>query len=155
MAVGGDSYHDCYDYSTGTYDDDDCRSGAFGGRKGHTAAVAAFTCLIFLTHFILFVGACVDTAKRNALARRPIIVAAGPPYWGPPAQGWQPMPQYFGPGQGQYSAVPQQQQPNNIPMQTRSPMEQQQPQQGNGKEVEQVSPQPTPTVTEYYTPGRA
>ncbi|KAM5342030.1 hypothetical protein ACJ41O_015061 [Fusarium nematophilum] len=85
----------------------------FDGRKATFSALAAFTSLVWLCHFIFFIGACIDTAKRNAVAKRSImVVSGGPPYWGPAAQGFQPMPQYYGQGQ-------------NITLQ----------EQGNGKEA--------------------
>ncbi|CAM1507587.1 Fc.00g072280.m01.CDS01 [Cosmosporella sp. VM-42] len=145
VAVTGDRDYgsNCWDYDTQDYVD--CEP-AFSGKRPQFVAVTVFTCLVFLVHFILFVGACIDTAKRNAAARRPIMVVAAPQNWGQMAQGWQPMPQYGGP-QGQYMSVPQQ----NIPLQTRSPSPGVE-QEGKGKEVEQT---PTHGVREFYTPGSA
>ncbi|KAM0343379.1 hypothetical protein ACHAPU_008557 [Fusarium lateritium] len=84
-------------------------------------ALSVFTCLVWLWHFILFVGACIDTQKRNAAMRKPVtMVFGGPAYWVPGSQGFQQMPQYYGPPPGQ-----------NIPMQNWAPP---QAEGGNGKE---------------------
>ncbi|KAL7902756.1 hypothetical protein HDV63DRAFT_168144 [Trichoderma sp. SZMC 28014] len=49
-------------------------------------AAAVITYIIAVIHFILFVGACIDTSKFNAAARRPIYVIAQPQM-----HGWQPL----------------------------------------------------------------
>ncbi|KAJ4127058.1 hypothetical protein NW768_008681 [Fusarium equiseti] len=86
-------------------------------------SLTVFTCLLWLWQFVLFVGACIDTQKRNAAMKKPIMVWGGPPYWGPGAQGFQQMPQQM----PQPFYAPQGQ---NIPMQNWAP----QP-AGNGKEA--------------------
>ncbi|KAF4976876.1 hypothetical protein FZEAL_6518 [Fusarium zealandicum] len=109
-----------------THDENDeytCEN-SYSSRLSKVIAVAVFTCLVWLCHFILFVFACMDTAKRNALTRQRItMVVNGPPYWGPGAQGFQQMPQYYGP--------PAHMQSQNIPMQNRAPS----PGSGNGKDA--------------------
>ncbi|KAF5541846.1 hypothetical protein FMEXI_7770 [Fusarium mexicanum] len=129
--VGGlESTFSAY-YNEFDYLDEDCEYNSSQGRYICTSsdkvgskrtlfiALSVFTCLVWLWHFILFVGACIDTQKRNAAMRRPVtMVFGGPAYWGPGAQGFQQVPQYYGPPQGQ-----------NIPMQNWAP-----PQMGNGKE---------------------
>ncbi|KAL2756390.1 hypothetical protein ACRALDRAFT_1081731 [Sodiomyces alcalophilus JCM 7366] len=52
----------------GDYDDD---LGALG-------AVVAFGSLLFIVHFTLFVGACVETSRRNNAARPVYIMPSGP-----------------------------------------------------------------------------
>lgn len=137
----------CYDSESDEYVD--CRSSS-----GQMIAAAAFACLVWLLHFTLFVGACIDTAKRNAANRRQVVVV-GPPYWGPMAQGWQPMPQYYpqhqppqSPGQ-QHMMMPAQQD-QNIPLQDRSPAAEQ---TGYGKEGESSTQPANRGITEYYTPS--
>ncbi|KAF9770338.1 hypothetical protein IL306_012149 [Fusarium sp. DS 682] len=129
--VGGlESTFSAY-YSDFGYLDEDCEydpderryvctsSDKVSSKRSLFVALSVFTCLIWLWHFILFVGACIDTQKRNAAMRRPVtMVFGGPAYWGPGAQGFQQVPQYYGPPQGQ-----------NIPMQNWAL-----PQNGNGKE---------------------
>ncbi|KAF4333332.1 hypothetical protein FBEOM_12845 [Fusarium beomiforme] len=120
------AYYDEFDYldQDCEYDSDEHRyvctsSDKVSSKRPLFVALSVFTCLIWLWHFILFVGACIDTQKRNAAMRRPVtMVFGGPAYWGPGAQGFQQVPQYYGPPQGQ-----------NIPMQNWAP-----PQNGNGKE---------------------
>ncbi|KAK5996773.1 hypothetical protein PT974_02115 [Cladobotryum mycophilum] len=51
-------------------------------------AASTFTCLIGIVYFILFVGACIDTHKRNRAGPRPLIMIAHPQLL---SQGWQPM----------------------------------------------------------------
>ena len=111
-----DSSSDCYDRHTHRYDQ--CET-AMDGKRIPFTVLAVMTCLVFLTHFILFVGACIDTAKRNAFNRARVMIVQQP-YWGPMAQGWQPIAQ----GQeqpkgqnGQYMAVNQ----HDIQMQNRTP----------------------------------
>ncbi|KAI9148131.1 hypothetical protein HJFPF1_11955 [Paramyrothecium foliicola] len=53
----------------------------FDGRKSVAAAACAFTTLLFVAYFILFVGACVDTSRRRAARRVPVVVMAGPQYY--------------------------------------------------------------------------
>ncbi|KAF7552661.1 hypothetical protein G7Z17_g4187 [Cylindrodendrum hubeiense] len=149
---------DCWEYESQSYVS--CASSYTGG-SGLFIAVAVFSCLVWLIHFTLFVCACMDTARRNR--NRRIVTVVAPPYWGPMAQGWQPMPQYY-----PQTAVPQNQGQNtnttapqlNIPLQNRSPAE---GQTGNGKAPEQPivndkqgesSTQPVhPSINEYYTPS--
>ncbi|KAL6910168.1 hypothetical protein GGI43DRAFT_389484 [Trichoderma evansii] len=56
-------------------------------------AAAVVTYIIAVIHFILFVGACVDTSKVNAAASRPIYVIAQPQGLQAMMQGWQPLQQ--------------------------------------------------------------
>lgn len=149
---------DCWDYESQSYES--CTSSSsYDGQAGLFTAVAVFSCLVWLIHFTLFINGCIETARRNRANRRVVTVVA-PPYWGPMAHGWQPMPQYYAQtpqSQGQNTTVPQ----HNIPLQIRSPTEQQQT--GNGKQPEQPivndkqgesSTQPAnPAITEYYTPS--
>ncbi|KPM42184.1 hypothetical protein AK830_g4391 [Neonectria ditissima] len=130
----------CWD--SGSQEYVDCQSSS----SSALIAAAAFACLVWFLHFTLFVGACVDTAKRNAANRRRVVVV-GPPYWGPMAQGWQPMPQHCPPQSPglQQTMMPVQSQ--NIPLQDRS-------QTGYGKEGGQSSAQPASGgITEYYSPS--
>lgn len=147
-----DSSSTCRDSSRNEYVDCDDR---YAATRGRFLAVAIFSCLVWLVHFTLFVGACVDTAKRNAALRRVMVVA--PPYWGHAVQGWQPMPQQ-GNQQQQYVPVQGQKQEQetphvSIPMQTRAPEH-----SVKGKEVDRgqsstqsVAPE---AITEYDTPGQ-
>lgn len=59
-------------------------------RKRSYIDTAVIAIIVAVIHLALFIGACVDTAKRNSLANRPVMPAHGPPYMLP---GWQPMPQ--------------------------------------------------------------
>ncbi|KAF4459927.1 wnt and FGF inhibitory regulator domain-containing [Fusarium albosuccineum] len=122
-----DCYSSRYDSSYGTTTSSCRNEDSNSSKHGIWTALAVFTSFVWLWHFILFVGACIDTHKRNAILKRPVaMVFNGPPYWGPGAQGFQQMPQYYGPP-GQMPA-------QNIPMQN-------QPQsQGNGKEVATMQP---------------
>ncbi|KAK7420899.1 hypothetical protein QQX98_002463 [Neonectria punicea] len=139
----------------------DCGS-PYGASAARFTAAAVFAGLVFLLHFTLFVGACVDTAKRNAARRRVMVV--GPPYWGGPmAQGWQPMPQYYpqhqppqSPGlqnmmnpEQQHMMAPGQQD-QSIPLQDRS---QGVEQTGYGKEGQSSTQPANRGVTEYYSPA--
>ncbi|KAF7562659.1 hypothetical protein G7046_g1463 [Stylonectria norvegica] len=161
------SNSNCENYNNDTHEYEDCDSSSSGSRPS-MIVIATFTCLVWLAHFILFILACIDTSRRNAAARRPIMIVNGPPYWGPMAQGWQPMPQYFGgQPQGQYQQLPQQ----NVPLQTRSmspavvpegkgkePMHAPQmtehaPQMGERASQEEAPREGRSEVREYYTPG--
>lgn len=146
--LGMEYRNDCYDFDT------DELVSCWGGKRGQMIGVTVVTCLVWLIQFILFIGACIDTAKHNAFAKRPIMVV-NPPYWGPMAQGWQQMPQNYGPQQGQYMAVPQQ----GFPLQTRSPSPSPRmtTEEGTGKEPMRRlrQPQGHSGVTEFYTPGTA
>ncbi|KAK1245516.1 hypothetical protein MKX08_005145 [Trichoderma sp. CBMAI-0020] len=46
-------------------------------------AAAIITYIVAVIHFVLFVGACIDTSKVNAAASRPIYVIAQPQAWQP------------------------------------------------------------------------
>ncbi|KAF5020161.1 hypothetical protein F66182_7801 [Fusarium sp. NRRL 66182] len=110
---------DCeYDSEEQTYE---CTTtDKYTSKRAMFIALSVMTCMVWLWHFILFIGACIDTQKRNAAMKRPVtMVFGGPAYWGPGAQGFQQVPQYYGPPQGQ-----------NIPMQNWAA-----PQDGNGKEA--------------------
>ncbi|KAH6888420.1 hypothetical protein B0T10DRAFT_488140 [Thelonectria olida] len=161
-AFVGFSVYDDYDTSGTCWDsgrqesvDCDDDSDRYGSVRAKFLAVAVFSCLVWLVHFILFVGACVDTAKRNAALRRVMVVA--PPYWGHAVQGWQPMPQQYYPQQG--TAAPgQQQAQQNIPLQTRSPAPAEQSAKGKEVDTGVLSTQPPAPqgggVTEYYSPSQ-
>lgn len=129
--VGGlESTFSAY-YSSFDYLDEDCEydrdqrryvctsNEGVASKRALFVALSVFTCLLWLWQFILFVGACIDTQKRNAAMRKPVMVWGGPPYWGPGAQGFQQVPQFYGAPQGQ-----------GIPMQSWAP-----PPAGNGKEA--------------------
>ncbi|KAG8673126.1 hypothetical protein FPOAC2_06555 [Fusarium poae] len=144
--VGGlESTFSAY-FSSFNYLDEDCEynreqrryvctsNEGVASKKALFVTLSVFTCLLWLWQFVLFVGACIDTQKRNAALRKPVMVWGGPPYWGPGQQGFQQMPQYYPPPQGQ-----------GFPMQTWSP-----PQNapGNGKEAA-VMTQPQPAAERY------
>ncbi|KAJ4252947.1 hypothetical protein NW762_010856 [Fusarium torreyae] len=120
-----------YDPDARTYD---CNTtDTYSSKRPLFIALSVFTCLVWLWHFVLFVGACIDTQKRNAAMRRPVtMVFGGPAYWGPGSQGFQQMPQYYAPPQGQ-----------NIQMQNWAP-----PQSGNGKEA--MTAAQSPPAAERY-----
>lgn len=142
-------YYGCdssYNYETNSYDyDDDCAT-AFDGRRTQFLAATVLTLIVTVIYFALFVGGCVDTAKRNALAKRPIMVVSGPPYWGPPAQGWQPMPQYSAPGQEQ-----SQQQYQSIPLENRAPSPMMTP--ATQQAPVETRAQESEGYKEYYSPS--
>lgn len=132
VALGVDSHSsECYNRRTHKYDLCDPVNTT---KQGVFAAVAATTCLVFVIHFALFVGACVDTAKRNAYKKAQVMVVQQP-YWGPVAQGWQPVPQNQ---EGQQDVQMQ----NTMPVPDAA--------HGNGKEREVVSGQGTQGTREYY-----
>ncbi|KAM0433428.1 hypothetical protein ACHAPT_004306 [Fusarium lateritium] len=112
-AIFDDDYSECSPRSTryGRYDDEyeSCKS-QYGGVRPKIIAMASFTFLVFLIHFILFVCACIDTARRNRNNRAPVtMVFSAPPYWGPASQGFQQMPQQNGPpAQNQGQPIPMQ-----------------------------------------------
>ncbi|KND90236.1 hypothetical protein TOPH_05252, partial [Tolypocladium ophioglossoides CBS 100239] len=129
-----------------------------GGSWPRFLAVVVLMLVLWLVHFIIFVGACIDTAKRNAAKSKPIMVVAQPPYWGPtPQQGWQqPMTQPVYPSQHTHYQQPQFQ---GMPVhpQATSPRAVSGDGQGsgNGKQPEMVK-QSTPAdhgVREFYTPA--
>jgi hypothetical protein len=93
----GDCIEPVYDdyYGGYSYDDDaDCSyAKAYQGWRQIYIAYVVFICFLWLFEFILFIGACIDTAKRNNAKRRPIMVVNPAQYWpanGP--QGWQQLP---------------------------------------------------------------
>jgi hypothetical protein len=119
-----------YDSRVG-YTETDCTD-PFKAHKPLWRAITAFTALLGLVYFTLFVCGCIDTSKRNS-AKRVVMMVNPATYWGYPAQGWQQMPQQ--PQQGQYMTVPQpartrgsvsadqqgQQGQQGIPLQDRTP----------------------------------
>ncbi|EKJ74528.1 hypothetical protein FPSE_05278 [Fusarium pseudograminearum CS3096] len=144
--VGGlESTFSAY-YTSFDYLDEDCEynrkerryvctsSEGVASKQSLFVALSVFTCLLWLWQFVLFVGACIDTQKRNAALRKPVVVWGGPPYWGPGTQGFQQMPQYYAAPQGQ-----------GFPMQTWTP-----PQNapGNSKEAATTT-QPQPAAERY------
>lgn len=130
--LAGFSRNHCDYYYTngGEYHDDGGCYDSLGGKKALWTGVAAITCILWLIYFALFIGACIDTSKHNA-AKRLVMVVNPATYWGPPAQGWQPMPdQPSAPQQqqqGQYMPVPQPAMTHtagagqDIPLQDRTP----------------------------------
>ena len=128
------SYEDEYCYNEPEINEynDDCGD-PFKGRSGELLGAAVLASILWLLEFALFIGACVDTAKRNNARGGRVVVVGAPPYWpaGPSAQGYEAMGNsYYAPQMaqqqpqmqtqatqdGQYMSVPQ-----AIPLQTRSP----------------------------------
>ncbi|KAH8168755.1 hypothetical protein LIA77_10881 [Sarocladium implicatum] len=108
-------------------------------RQGIFVAITVFKFLVWAVVFTIFVRACIEVHRRNAAAAPRGVVYV--PYWaGPPAQGWQPLPQ-----QGQ----PAMQESQGIPMQNRQPRNSAAP----SPQAEVTSPAPTHNVQEFYTPG--
>ncbi|KAK4463949.1 hypothetical protein QBC42DRAFT_345160 [Cladorrhinum samala] len=63
-------------------------------------ALFGLDCVLLAIHFILFVGACVESSQRNQAKRKTVYITV------PPVPG-QPGPAYmYQPGQQQYTAVP-------------------------------------------------
>ncbi|KAJ6437599.1 ATP-dependent DNA helicase PIF1 [Purpureocillium lavendulum] len=85
-----------------------------------STAAAVLTLIVAFIHLVLFIGACVDTAKRNSLAKRPILVANWPPYT---AQALQPTTPQQSPHQQQKQQQPQQQQRTQIEQDKDGPVE--------------------------------
>jgi hypothetical protein len=128
--------YDEYGRYVGNDDDDDNCATQWPQWRILILVSATFICLVDLIYLVLFIGACIDTAKVNAHNKRPIMIVA-PPYWGHAAQGWQPVP----------AEQPQQQYGQPIPL---SPMpsgfpssQPAQPRSGDQG------------VAEYYSPGRS
>ncbi|PNY28106.1 Uncharacterized protein TCAP_01972 [Tolypocladium capitatum] len=140
VGMGGVDYDCNYYDSSGNITD----CGVFYGNSwGRVLAVDVLVLLLWLVHFILFIGACVDTAKRNAARSKPIMVVAQPPYWGPgPPQGWQqPMTQQL------VYQQPQATSPQAVSGEGQG--------SGDGKQPE-MPQHPTPAdhgVREFYTPA--
>ena len=137
---------DYYWDDDGSSYNEDCHD-TWNRKRALWIAISAITCLLFVIYFVLFVIACIDTSKHNA-AKRFVMVVNPASYWGPPAQGWQQLPQQAGAPaqqqqqqqQGQYMAVPQ-------PVMTRA--------SANPEELQEISLQdrtPSPMTT-YNTPG--
>lgn len=151
FSVTMDGYCDYYDYNSMTYEYDtvECYN-PWGGRWGIWIAVTAFTCLLWVIYFALFVIACIDTSRRNA-AKRLVMVVNPASYWGPQAQGWQQMPQQNlavpQPAAMGGNAIPLQQQTPNPATPYATPME---APNEKGKEPEQ----PAHGVQEFYGGGR-
>ncbi|KAH7310563.1 hypothetical protein B0I35DRAFT_412060 [Stachybotrys elegans] len=98
-----DYYDECWDEFEGEYRS--CGTSSFS----LMAALCAFTVIVWLVHFILFIGACVDTSKHNALRRAQVMFVQGPPpTWGVPPNAWQPVPM-------QPMPMPAQPQPTQAP----------------------------------------
>ncbi|KAJ4314355.1 hypothetical protein N0V84_008933 [Fusarium piperis] len=113
-AIFNDDYSECSPRSTryGRYDDEyeSCKD-QYNGIRPKIIVMSVFTFMVFCAHFILFVFACIDVARRNRNKHAPVtMIFAAPPYWGPTSQGFQQMPQNDGP--------PAQNQGQPIPMQT-------------------------------------
>ncbi|KFH44274.1 hypothetical protein ACRE_049270 [Hapsidospora chrysogenum ATCC 11550] len=159
-----------YDSRVG-YIESNCNN-PYGAQRPLWAAITAFTSLLWLVYFTLFIYACIDTSKRNS-AKRVVMMVNPATYWGYPAQGWQQMPQQL--QQGQHMTAPQrartrgsvtahQQGQQDIPLQNRTPS----PAAAGGAPVvvdekgkgpEQQVPggqeQRGDGVQEFYTPGAA
>lgn len=73
----------------------------FSHEQSVAYAAAVITYIISVIHFILFVGACVDTSKVNTAASRPIYVIAQPMM-----QGWQPLQQPPAETEARYTVAP-------------------------------------------------
>ncbi|KEY72353.1 hypothetical protein S7711_01035 [Stachybotrys chartarum IBT 7711] len=92
LAVVYDNYDgDTYCWSSREQDYVECGD-RFNGRRDIFTTAAVFACLLWLTHFVLFVAACIDTAKHNAAVRAQVMIIPQQQVWGPPQQVWQPMP---------------------------------------------------------------
>ncbi|KAK4244503.1 hypothetical protein C7999DRAFT_35156 [Corynascus novoguineensis] len=106
--------------------------------------LVAFDCILFLIHFILFVGACVETNQLKK-ANRGVVVVRVPVPVGPGYPG-APYPVYGSAGQ----FVPLQ--PGTQPGHSTVPMMTQiSPQAGNG--AGPVPPQPAALYAGYYAPA--
>ncbi|KAL2193577.1 hypothetical protein P885DRAFT_63776 [Corynascus similis CBS 632.67] len=106
--------------------------------------LVAFDCILFLIHFILFVGACVETNQLKK-ANRGVVVVRMPVPVGPGYPG-APYPVYGSAGQ----FVPLQ--PGTQPGHTTVPMMTQiSPHAGNGAGL--VPPQPAALYAGYYAPA--
>jgi hypothetical protein len=157
--VGGieATYLAVYDYYDDDYDNDTrCWNSSlhtyeqcnphryYKDKRGVATAATAFTILLWLIYFILFIGACVDTAKRNNARRAGTIVYMPPvSYYAPPGpNGWpqqQQQPQHPAAAAGiplqNRDSQPETSEPK-IPAAAASP-----PQSGNGA-----------GVSEFYSP---
>ncbi|KAI1386237.1 uncharacterized protein F4822DRAFT_431110 [Hypoxylon trugodes] len=79
-----------------------------------TQSVIAFFCMITITHFVLFVLACIDTHKRNLLKPAGVVLPPVPPngaMYYPPAQvpgaaPYYPYPMPVAPEQVRYAGAP-------------------------------------------------
>jgi hypothetical protein len=88
-------YDDEYDYdsrcwNSAIHEYEECDNDRNYRRKGVATAACVFTVLLWLIYFILFIGACIDTAKRNNARRAGTIVYMPPvSYYPPPGHnGW-------------------------------------------------------------------
>lgn len=168
--IGFSAPDDCDDDGYNSYyGSSNC--GNFNGSWSRFLGVVILLLLLWLVHFIIFVGACTDTAKRNAAKSKPIMVVAQPPYWPMPQQGWQPpmtqqpttqqqmtqqpMTQQVYPPQPTYYQQPQLQGMPVQPQASPPPASGHAQGSGNGKQPE-VAQQSTPAdhgVREFYNPA--
>lgn len=177
FSLVNDSYCD-YDYDNLYYSEPDVEcTDAWAGKYGVWIAISAFTCLLWLIYFTLFIFACIDTSRRNAA--RKFVYMVQPSNWPHAAQGWYPMPQQQAgapaqqqPQQGQYMTAPQPARtrestavPGHVPVQqaqTPSPITPYAtPGEGAGEKSTGLDdagpsqPQGGHGVREFYTPGGA
>jgi hypothetical protein len=124
----------CYDDETGDYDAP-CGP-RWGDRQALYTGVAVLLCLLCIIHFVLFVGACSDTAKHNAAARAQVMIMQ-PPVWGP-GQGYQPIP---------YQGQQFQQQPQYFQQQQQYPQGQEQIPMGSRNPEQGAPSAPAPAAT--------
>ncbi|KAJ1333445.1 hypothetical protein MN608_03435 [Microdochium nivale] len=110
-----------------------------------------FCALALALQFALFVGACIDTDKRNKVRQRVVYVQAPMPVMMmPPYGGWPQQPPHPPPQGMMYSMAPMhQQQPYGVPQHNYFPS-QGQHQQNTGEKL--PAPGPSPMMTGYYAP---
>ncbi|KAH9904037.1 hypothetical protein F4778DRAFT_78213 [Xylariomycetidae sp. FL2044] len=92
------AYYDSYDdYYSDYYGYDDYDYSYSPRYISYLQAVLAFTALLIIVHFFLFVRACVETAQRNSMAR-PVYMMPPQMYYAPPMQPGFPTQQPMQPG---------------------------------------------------------
>ncbi|VUC21342.1 unnamed protein product [Clonostachys rosea] len=150
----GDRSSNCdyrYDSSIQDYTYYNCTL-PFNGRFGQWIALTVFSWLLWLIYFILFVGSCIDTHKRNQAKRQQVVIVNPGSFWGA-GQGWQQLPQG---AQIVQAAAPGISLGNRDSTQPQNPLPTEFYSE-KGKEPQRLSPthQPAapPQITEYYTPS--
>ncbi|KAK4044149.1 hypothetical protein C8A01DRAFT_31751 [Parachaetomium inaequale] len=133
------SPYDWYDYPS--YN----RSALHSQSQVYEQAMLAFDIVLLLIHFILFVGACVET-NRVAAARKKVVVVRVPVQVGAEYPGGGQYPLY-GPPQ---PFVPQ---PGSLPGQYPVPLMAQVPPQQAGDGTGPAPPQPATLYGGYYAPA--
>ena len=125
----------------------------FKGRGDELLGAAVLASILWLVEFALFIGACVDTAKRNSAKGGRVVVIGAPPYWpaGPSAQGYESMGNsYYAP----QMAMQQQQQMQQMQQSPQMQMQTQPMQDGQymgvplGMPLQTRSPSPSPRASE-------